>query len=251
MFVRCASSLSRLARRLGFEVLASIAQWQSPFLVLRLGQKSPKILGQIQAISPYSVQFCLWVRCLSDLSRLCAERHARTSYGQAFGSMRKFWKPGTIAPGINIERDAKAGEGDLIINNPRKNLSLKQQVSCACVCVRLCVHVCECVCACVICLFIYSEDPLAYLWKPSPDNVRPNSHTHTHPHTSTHSHSHSHSQTPPNQPQRSRQQHSTFIRKRTSLLPPPPHVLYYHFRYINARIQHLRLPHYTQRQNRK
>ncbi|GAB5365942.1 hypothetical protein AAMO2058_001101700 [Amorphochlora amoebiformis] len=41
--------------------------------------------------------------------------------------MKKFWKPGTVAPGVNIERDAKDDDAGLLIYNPRKNLSLKQQ----------------------------------------------------------------------------------------------------------------------------
>lgn len=42
-------------------------------------------------------------------------------------SSRKFWKPGTVAPGVNIEREEKQGSSQIIIHNPRKNLSLKQQ----------------------------------------------------------------------------------------------------------------------------
>eukprot|EP00466_Bigelowiella_natans_P013569 jgi/Bigna1/76189/fgenesh1_pg.39_\ len=41
--------------------------------------------------------------------------------------MKKFWKPGSVAPGVDVERDAKDGDAALIINNPRRNLSLKQQ----------------------------------------------------------------------------------------------------------------------------
>lgn len=43
--------------------------------------------------------------------------------------VRKFWKPGTIAPGVNIERGSAGvdGKGTLVIHNPRGNLSLRQQ----------------------------------------------------------------------------------------------------------------------------
>jgi len=42
--------------------------------------------------------------------------------------MKKFWKPGAIAPGVEIERDNKAElDAEVIVYNPRRNLSLKQQ----------------------------------------------------------------------------------------------------------------------------
>lgn len=46
----------------------------------------------------------------------------------AQGTSGKFWKPGTIAPGVDIEReDASTGPSSLLTFHPRKNLTLKQQ----------------------------------------------------------------------------------------------------------------------------
>lgn len=47
--------------------------------------------------------------------------------------MSKFWKPGTVAPGVNVEREdgkesgAAGGGDDVVVFNPHENLTIAKQ----------------------------------------------------------------------------------------------------------------------------
>ena len=44
--------------------------------------------------------------------------------------MSGFWKPGNVAPGVNVERDNgkdSSGDADVVIFNPNENLSISKQ----------------------------------------------------------------------------------------------------------------------------